>query len=319
MFTNKPSIRPYHAFNSNFDAEKLHKAMKGIGCKKDKIIDVLCERSNWQRQEIAEAYKVMYGKDLIHELKSELSGDFETFILALMEIPSHFDAHQLHKAIAGIGTKESVLIEIMTTRTNDQIRKIKAAYNEMFHHSLEHDIIGDTSGPFQNILISLCQGERDESHHTDHHKAKHDAQKLYRAGETRLGKDDSCFNIILGSQNFAQLYLIFDEYEHVAEHSIEKAIETEFKGDIRDALLAIIKVIRNRSSFFAELLYNSMKGMGTRDNDLIRLIVSRSEIDLRDIAQVYQQKYEKSLEDAIKGDCSGAYKDGLTALVKGNF
>jgi hypothetical protein len=43
-----------------------------------------------------------------------------------------------------------------------------------------------------------------------------------------------------------------------------------YSGDIKDGLLAIVKSIRNRPAYFAELLYNSMKGFGTRDTDLVR-------------------------------------------------
>jgi annexin A7/11 len=316
---NTPSIRPVPSFNPNADAETLRKAMKGFGCNNDKIVAVLCQRSNWQRQEIAKAFKVMYGKDLIHDLKSELHGDFEDLILALLEPPARFDAYQLHKAIAGIGTKESVLIEIMTTRTNAQIHELKMVYQQMYHRSLEQDLIGDTSGHFQRLLVSLCAGGRDESNHTDSLKANQDARQLYRAGEQRLGTDESCFNAILASQNHAQLRLVFEEYQKITKHSIEKAIESEFSSDIRDGLLAICKCIRSRPSYFAVLLRNSMKGLGTSDTDLIRLVVTRAEIDLRDIREAYQHMYKTSLESAIKGDCSGAYKDGLIALVKGNY
>ncbi|KAK6048864.1 Annexin [Cooperia oncophora] len=60
-----PSVRPNPNFNANQDAETLRKAMKGLGCNNSKVISVLCGRTNWQRQEIAKAFKVMYGKDLI--------------------------------------------------------------------------------------------------------------------------------------------------------------------------------------------------------------------------------------------------------------
>ncbi|VDN07022.1 unnamed protein product [Thelazia callipaeda] len=315
-----PTLRPYQPFNANADAETLRKAMKGFGCDKSKVISVLCNRVNFQRQQIATAFKTLYGKDLISDLKSELSGDFEDLILALMEIPSRYDAIQLHKAmeVMGLGTKESVLIEIMCSRTNAQITELRHVYEHMYHRSLENDLIGETSGHFKRLLISLCAAGRDESIQTDHLRANQDARKLYKGGEQRLGTDESCFNAILASQNYHQLRLVFQEYQKITNHTIEKAIEAEFSGDIKDGLLAVIACAQNKPAYFATLLYNSMVGLGTRDTDLIRIIVSRSEVDLADIRQEFERKYKQSLESFIKSDCSGAYKDGLIALVKGN-
>uniref|UniRef100_A0A914I0P8 Annexin n=1 Tax=Globodera rostochiensis TaxID=31243 RepID=A0A914I0P8_GLORO len=309
-----PSIRPNPNFNAQVTAELLRKAMKGLGCDKGKVIQALVNCSNSQRQEVIRAFKQMYGKDLIQDLRSELSGDFEDLILALMEHPAVCDAAQLRRAMQGLGTKEHVLIEIMTTRTNAQIRAIKMAYRQMFHTDLEHDIVGDTSGYFRRLLISLCSGARDENMHTDPARASQDAQRLWRAGEARLGTDEIAFNSVLAAQNFAQLRLVFEEYQRQHGHSIEQAIANEFSGDIRDANLALVKSIRSRSAYFAELLYKSMKGLGTRDTDLIRVVVTRSEIDLADIRQAYQKMYGTSLEKAITSDCSGAYKDGLIAI-----
>lgn len=99
MYSN-PSIKPAPAFNPQHDAETLRKAMKGLGCNNDKVIQVLCSRTNQQRQQIAMAFKQMYGKDLIENLKSELHGDFEKLILALMDLPVVYDAKELRHAMA---------------------------------------------------------------------------------------------------------------------------------------------------------------------------------------------------------------------------
>ncbi|PAV56550.1 hypothetical protein WR25_23851 [Diploscapter pachys] len=313
-----PSVRPFPGFNANMDAESLRKAMKGLGCNNTQVIAVLCARTAWQRQEIAKAFKVMYGKDLIKELKSELHGDFEELVLALMDPPAVYDAKQLNKAMDRIGTKEHTLIEIMTTRTNQQIYEIKQAYRALYGKDLEKELIGETSGFFKRLLVSLCAGGRDESGMVDGLRANQDARKLYQAGEKRLGTDEVAFNAILASQNFNQLRAVFDEYQKVTNHPIERAIESEFSGDIRDGLMAVVMVARNRPGYFAKMLYDSMKGFGTRDTDLIRVCVTRAEYEMADIRVAFQQMYKTSLENTIKGDCSGSYKDGLIALVRGN-
>ena len=67
-------------------------------------------------------------QDLISDLKSELSGNLEECILALMEPLGLYDARSLRKAMKGMGTDEQCLIEILCSRSNKEIATIKAAF-----------------------------------------------------------------------------------------------------------------------------------------------------------------------------------------------
>jgi len=58
-----------------------------------------------------------------------------------------------------------------------------------------------------------------------------------------------------------------------------------------------------------------MKGMGTDDDTLIRIIVSRSEIDLGGIKKDYQDLYHKTLYDSVKKETGGDYKAALLAII----
>lgn len=106
--------------------------------------------------------------------------------------------------------------------------------------------------------------------------------------------------MILCQRNYNQLRLIFDEYKRITGHDIEHAIKNEFSGDSEEALLAIIRSVRNQAAFFAKKLNESMKGLGTIDRQLIRIVVTRSEIDMGEIKQQYAAKYGETLAAAIK-------------------
>ncbi|XP_076243816.1 annexin B11 isoform X2 [Calliopsis andreniformis] len=310
-----PTVVPYPDFDPRADAGALRQAMKGFGTDEKTIINVLANRSNLQRQEIAVQFKTLYGKDLIKDLKSETSGNFEKLILAMMMPLPQYYAKELHDAMAGIGTDECVLIEVLCTMSNHEIRVIKQAYEAMYGRSLEDDLRDDTSGNFKRLMVSLSCANRDESFDVNPAAAVEDAKELLRAGELQFGTDESTFNAILVQRNVPQLRQIFHEYENITGHTIEDAIENEFSGDIKKGLLAIVKCIKNRAGFFAEQLYKSMKGIGTDDDRLIRLVVTRSEIDMGEIKEVFYQMYNESLEDFISGDCSGHYKKCLLALI----
>ncbi|CAJ0918130.1 unnamed protein product [Ranitomeya imitator] len=185
------------------------------------IIEILANRSSEQRQEIKQKYKTMYGKDLDSVLKSELSGHFEKTALALLDRPCEFDAKELRKAMKGAGTNESLLIQILCTRANQQIRNIKESYKKLFGRDLEADVNSETSGYFRKILISLLQANRDEGLEVNKDLAGQDAKRLYEAGEARWGTEESEFNVILATRNYMQLRATFKAYEIVSIKEVE--------------------------------------------------------------------------------------------------
>ncbi|KAM4677466.1 annexin A4 isoform 1-T2 [Discoglossus pictus] len=313
----KGTIKPYSNFNAGEDAQKLRKAMKGMGTDEDAIIDVVANRTIAQRQEIKTAYKATVGKDLEDDLKSELTGNFEKVIIGLLTPITLYDVNELKRAMKGAGTDEGCLIEILASRSAEEIKNINITYRLKHKKSLEDDICSDTSFMFQRVLVSLATGGRDQSSNVDDSLAKQDAKDLYEAGEKKWGTDEVKFLTILCTRNRKHLLKVFEEYKKISKKDIEASIKSEMSGNFEDALLAIVKCIRNRSTYFAERLYKSMKGLGTDDNTLIRVMVSRCEIDMLEIRSEFKKMYGKSLYSFIKGDCSGDYRKVLLKLCGG--
>jgi len=312
------TIVDYEDFDVEQDCEALHGAMKGLGTDEETITDLITNRSNGQRQEVREKYSQMFGKKLEDALKSELGGHYEDIVLALFKEPIEYDAYELHHAIKGAGTSENVLIEILCSRNNQQIEDIKEAYKKKHGNQLAEDIESDTSGYFGRLMFSLVQGNRNEDDEVDQDQMIEDANALIEAGEAQWGTDESRFNVIMASRSFHQLSHTFNQYEAMTEKNIEEAIENEMSGDIKDGMLAIVKCVRSKARYFAERLYKSMKGAGTDDRTLIRIMVSRSEVDMKYIKPHFEEMYEQTLEDFINDDCSGDYKKALLHLCNGN-
>ncbi|XP_053185167.1 annexin A5b [Scomber japonicus] len=303
-------------FNASADAEVLYKAMKGLGTDEDSILQLLTARSNGQRQEIKSAYKTQFGKDLISDLKGELGGKFETLIVGLMTPPLAYDVTALRNAIKGAGTDEKVLVEILASRTPQQVKDISAAYRKEYDDDLEEDISGDTSGHFKRLLVILLQGNRQKGIQEGTIEA--DAQVLFQAGEKKFGTDEQTFVTVLGNRSPEHLRKVFDAYMKLSGFEMEESIKRETSGSLRDLLLAVVKCARSVPAYFAETLYYSMKGAGTDDETLIRVMVTRSEVDLLDIRSDFRRLFACSLHSMVKGDTGGDYRKALLLLCGGD-
>ncbi|XP_071360774.1 annexin A5b isoform X1 [Trachinotus anak] len=313
---SRGTVKASGNFNASADAEVLHKAMKGLGTDEDAILQLLTARSNAQRQEIKATYKTLFGKDLISDLKGELGGKFETLIVALMTPPIAYDVTSLRNAIKGAGTDEKVLVEILASRTPGQVKDIIAAYRQEYDDNLEEDVSGDTSGHFKRLLVILLQASRQRG--IQEGEIENDAQALFKAGEQKFGTDEQSFVTILGNRSAEHLRRVFDAYMKLSGYEMEESIQRETSGALRDLLLAVVKCARSVPGYFAETLYYAMKGAGTDDNTLIRVMVSRSEVDMLDIRAEFRRKFACSLHSMIKGDTGGDYRKALLLLCGGD-
>ncbi|PAA61558.1 hypothetical protein BOX15_Mlig011209g4 [Macrostomum lignano] len=317
-YVQEGTLKPYDSFNANADAEQLRKAMKGLGTNEESIINVLGHRTVSQRQEIVRAFKMKYGKDLKADLDSELSGNFNKICQNLCLGAAEYDAMELRAAMKGLGTDEDCLIEVICTRTQAQVQEVKKIYHNMYNRDLEEDVMSETSGHFKRILVSLLTGARPEGSSFDPVQAKKDAQALQEAGIGKWGTDESKFNEILCGNNNAHLRAVFAEYESLTGKTLEDSLKSEMSGDLLKAMLTLIRCVQNKPAYFAKALQKSMKGLGTDDRTLLRIIISRCEVDMVQIKDAFQKEFGQSLAQWIKDDTSGDYCKILLALIGEN-
>ena len=303
-------------FNSQADADGLRAAMKGLGSDKDAIINIIGPKTNKQRLQIRDTYKSAYGRDLLEDFKKELSGHLKDTAIALFYSPIDYDCLTLRAAMKGLGTDEDTLIEILATRPPFIIKQIIQRYPQIIEkRDLVNDVKSETSGSFRRLLISLLQGERSANQNPNQQECEECAKQLYEAGEKKWGTDDSVFNKIFALKSPAEIAVISREYHKLTGHTILQAINNEFSGNIKTLLNAIVYAVISPSEYFATRVNKAVKGLGTNDKLLIRVLVTRAEIDMPQIKQYYKQLYGKDMVEDIKGDTSGDYRKLLLKIL----
>lgn len=299
-------------------AEKLHKALKGNDLNERQAISVLAGLDPHTLEKVKHAYGELYGHSLVLDISKHVDGHFGAALVGILKDPDEYDAELLHKAMKGLGTNDSVLIEILTTRTPDHIKKIKEAFVKKYGQSLEKWLMDETSGDYEKYLLALASAERASSAKGGSNKDEvlKDVERLYKAGEGRLGTNEAVFIEIFSEKSWKHLRSVIEEYGKHHKHSLDTAIKKEFSGHMEKALLWTIESIENRQAFFAKRLHKAMKGLGTDDDDLVRIMVTRRHNDLWEISEEYKQLFGKTLKEDITGDTSGDYRRLLIEMIK---
>jgi len=184
------------------------------------------------------------------------------------------------------------------------------------NRSIEQDVHDDTSGDYRNLLKSLLAANRDESNRINVEEAKADATALFKAGADKIGTDEDVFIKILTTRNFSQLRIVFDSYEKMCDHDIVHAVKAETSFNFKKCLLTIVESIQNPPKYYAKRLFESMDGVGTNEDQLIRMVLTRCDIDMPQIREQYRAVYKKTLERDISGDTSGHFKRLLKKLIE---
>ena len=291
-------------------AEKLHSNL--YGPKKDDIILQIAMNTNLShRISISQYYKAAYEKSLFEDIKSKISGDFGYCAAQMFLTPLEFCLHHLK---IGLKKGNECAFEMLTSKTPEELKIIENAYRRSTGNELKDDIKKVFSGSVGNNLLNLFDTPRLSNPKPRKNECEKYANKLIEKEPKNWVDDESLFKEIFIQRSPEELILIARFYLKSTGNNLLDVIEKKIKGKQQMLLKEILYNNIMPHELFAEKIYLAIKGAGTNEEILTRALVSRCELDMPLMREIYQFKYNISMKDDIIGDTSGSYQTLCVSL-----
>ena len=290
----------------NKDVEDLKQLINSVDY--ESLTKFVISKNHKERMKLRQIYKTKYEVDLMSELKTNFSGIYKKIMLALFTDPVEYDIDSIYKCIKANASK-NVLIEIFASRPDWYLNKIKNLYSKKYNIELEEHIKEGNLDDFKNLLLQILQCERSVNQKPDADFCKNLANDLEQEESENLTVDSAIMNSIFIRSSPQELVLISQEYNKSTQKLITEMINEHFRGNAKNLLYAILKSKISPSEYYANILHESID-----DEDIIlRVIISRAEIDLAQIKKYYSKLYESDIVKDIKKD-THEYTNLLVAI-----
>ena len=292
--------------------------MKGFGTDEAALIQILSKPDPLYMALLRNTYSKRLGRDLEKDVASEVSGNLEKGLLALIRGPLMQDVYALNSALKGVGTDEALLNDVLVGRSNADMKAIKQAYQQTFYKSLESDVRSDLSLNTERLFVMILAATRvEESTPINQQAIEKDAKDIYGALSS-MGGDSMVVCGILANRSDAQLRAINQTYNAQYGTSLEKSLSSGFSGHMRDALLAMLQGATNQAMRDAVLLEDCMRGAGTKDSLLIERVVRLhwNRPHMEQVKQAFKHLYGKELRARVASETGGNYEKLLLAVLQ---
>ena len=293
---------------------KFHDSLYRKKIDEETIVSILSTTSNLDRQIIRLFYKKKFPNLIQKDIQTQLSGDFGKLVLNLFDLPYEYDARELHRSLTSFSKDEKAIIEIIITRPRSHLTLVQKIYKKFYNVSLKNDILNLSDKTFSEFLITILASNRPSGLTLKQNDAYNIAKDIIKNGIKQYGKNVNLFKQVFVDRSREDLIMISRAFYDLYKKNLYDVIDNEISGTNKKLIKDILFGLITPAQWFAKKAYKAMKGAGTDDKTLIRVIVSRAEIDMEDIRDYYFRDRNTDLRNDIDGDCSGAYGQLLMNL-----
>ncbi|KAG6479081.1 annexin D7-like [Zingiber officinale] len=223
------------------------------------------------------------------------------------------DCEQLRKAFQGWGTNELLIIAILAHRTAAQRRAIRTAYAQTYGEELLKSLDDEISGDFERavVLWTMDPEERDAqlANEAVRKWSQSNLLVLLEIGCTRRSED---------------LYQVRRAYHERYKLSLEEDVAAHTSGDFRKLLVPLVSAYRYEglevdqklAKSEAKLLHEKITEKAYGNDELIRIITTRSKAQLTATFNQYHNEFRKPINKNLKSDHQNEFLAALRAVIR---
>ena len=271
----------------------------------DAIYDIITKTSLSDRISISRYYKGAYNSSLFSDIHSKIGGDFGYCVAQMFLSPIEFCLHHLK---LGLKKDYETVLEILTSKTNEELKVIEKVYKLDTGNDLRNDITKEYKGTISKNLILMFDTLRSSNSNLRKNECERLAKLLVEKDPKTWVEDEKIFKDIFLQKSPEELVLIARFYFNITSNNLIETVDKKLKGKGQKLLREILYNNIMPHELFAEKINSAIKGIGTNEENLSRVLVSRCEIDMPLIREMYEYKYKTPMIDDINTDTSGIYQ-----------
>jgi hypothetical protein len=291
-------------------AEKIHDGIDGKE-KENIILEVIMKNNLKNRVDISNYYQANFGISLFEEINKKIKGDYGYCAAQLFLSPLDFCIHHLK---LGLQKKNECAMEQLTSRTPEELKLIEDKYNKVTGKNLKDDIMKSFSGAVGKNLVNLWSTKRISNPNPDKNECERYANILIDNKPKDWVEKEDIFKEIFIERSPEELILIARYYLKNSGKNLIDDIEKNTGGNSKTLLKEILYNNIMPHEIFADKVKIAVKGLGTDEEMLSRAIVSRCELDMAAMRDMYQTKYKVTMKEDIIDDTSDFYQKLLVFL-----
>ncbi|KAK9272436.1 hypothetical protein L1049_002809 [Liquidambar formosana] len=222
------------------------------------------------------------------------------------------DSEQLRKAFEGWGTNEALIISILAHRNAAQRTSIRKTYEQTYGEDLLKSLDKELSNDFERavLLWTMDPAERDAF--------------LANEATKRLTSSNWVVIEIACTRSSYDLFLVKQAYHARFKKSPEEDVAYHTSGDIRKLLVPLVSSFRYEGTEVnmmlakseAKILHEKVSEKAYTDDDLIRILTTRSKAQLNATLNHYNNEFGNAINKDLKTDPKDEYLSLLRATIK---